>query len=295
MIERWRELEVSATALPVFQWQGCTAAAGGGNGSSLGELAVVLLHGFAGDHREWSGLAPLLEKSARILAVDLPGHGRATGKEHLLRCTMERACEAFEQSLADVGVGRAVLVGYSLGGRLALYAALERGDRIGALVLESASPGLRDYGERRRRRVRDQRLAVSIEREGIEAFARRWSREPVIAAYERLLGEEERMRRLRMRLDCSPAGLAASLRGMGAGRQPWLGERLSELRMPVFLITGSLDEKFCGIARTMAGAIRGSTWEAVEGAAHNVHATHPAEVARIVERALEQARSNLHA
>ncbi len=369
----WERICTSPAALPLFEWRGAEAvgepastssalAAGRGRtgemekqaGASPNRPAVVLIHGFSGSHREWDDVAPRIGGRARLLAVDLPGHGEAVSAEYLRRCSMERASEAFEAACQKAGVESCLLVGYSLGGRFALYVSLARPHLVGGLILEGAGPGIADYGERRRRREFDQKLAVLIERKGTEAFARHWQAVPIIAEYERLLPDAARRARHEMRLTCSPAGLAASLRGMGAGRQPWLGERLHELAVPVCLVTGARDPKYTRIAQEMTARIlsggngspvtacreersgsplvelgagtqsavgaagKGSedpggrvcsddTAEAaraaagnldpagvrhivVEGAGHNVHASHPEDFAGIVGRMLSVVR-----
>ena len=73
------------------------------------------------------------------------------------------------------------LVGYSMGGRLALHVALALAGRVRRLVLIGASPGIADAGARAERAAADERLAGEVEAMTIEAFAERWAQTAVLA------------------------------------------------------------------------------------------------------------------
>jgi 2-succinyl-6-hydroxy-2,4-cyclohexadiene-1-carboxylate synthase len=243
--------------------------------------AVLLLHGFTGDRSTWSPVAERLAMRRRVIVPDLPGHG-ATRLETVpdLAGTMRMLAEL----LAVLGVRAAAVVGYSMGGRLALAFALAAPARVDALVLESASPGLATEDERRRRRAADEALAASIERDGIAAFAARWEAEPLFATQPGPV--RARLREQRCRNDA--AGLAASLRRMGTGAQPWLGDRLPELRRPVLLVTGERDDKFGRIARAMESALPDAQHVVVADAGHAVHLERPDVFGAAVETFLDQ-------
>src|SRR5262249_60229882 len=83
-------------------------------------------------------------------------------------------------AIGELG-GRAVYVGYSMGGRLCLRLALDRPELVRGLVLLSASPGIADDAERAARREADEKLARQIEREGVDAFLARWLRQPLFS------------------------------------------------------------------------------------------------------------------
>ena len=203
--------------------------------------------------------------------VDLPGHGtrgEVTGRS----VTLSHALAAVDEVTADLD--RFDLIGYSMGGRIALHVALAHGDRVRRLVLESASPGLERKVQRAERIALDEELAKRIERGGVAAFVDTWSSRPLFASQQALPVEvQERLRRLR--LENQADGLAASLRGLGTGVLPSLWDRLGELRCPVLLVVGALDTKFVHVARDMAPRISDVRSSAIEGVGHTVHLEAP--------------------
>lgn len=245
---------------------------------------LLLLHGFTGSVGTWRPFAA--EWAAfRTVAVDLVGHGESDAPAGEARYAMER-CAADVTALLDaLGIERAAVLGYSLGGRVALHLALAAPERIAALVLESASPGSGDPAEREARVAADRALADEIERDGIEAFVDRWERLPLWSTQAALPADARAALRAQ-RLANDARGLANSLRGMGAGAQESLWPRLGELRMPALLVAGELDAKYRDIARAMRRRIAGARVEIVEGAGHAVHLEEPASFASLVKEFL---------
>ena len=140
---------------------------------------LVLLHGFTGSTESWAPVRAALAGRFTTIAVDLPGHGRSTSPADPARYALARFAGDLARVLDALGIERTVLLGYSLGGRAALRFALERPERLVALVLESASPGIAKPAERAARLVADGVLADEIERDGITAFVDRWERLPL--------------------------------------------------------------------------------------------------------------------
>jgi 2-succinyl-6-hydroxy-2,4-cyclohexadiene-1-carboxylate synthase len=172
--------------------------------------------------------------------------------------------------LDHVGMEQVALLGYSMGGRLALHLALAAPERFWAFVFESASPGIRNEEERASRRTADGLLADSIGTDGIEAFVDRWQAQALFASQLKLPAEVQARQR-EHRLAQSPLGLANSLRGMGAGRQDYLLPRLHELKAPTLLMAGALDERYAALAGVMSSEIPGSSVCIVPDAGHAVH------------------------
>jgi len=236
---------------------------------------LVLLHGFTGSAAGWGQLMDILaDYGLRIIAIDLPGHGQSDAPDDTKRYSIEYCQKDILAALQTLGVhkGQAIILGYSMGGRIALYTALSGYFR--ALILESASPGLEDPAEREERRTSDEALAASIEREGVPAFIERWERLPLFAS-QRTLPFECREALHRQRLQNNAIGLAQSLRGVGTGVQPSLYAQLSTLHIPVLLIAGELDTKFTTIAKHMAQALPQSQLHIIPAAGHTVQLEQP--------------------
>ena len=81
------------------------------------------------------------------------------------------------------------LLGYSLGGRVALQLALDHPGRIRRLVLVSSGPGIADPAERERRRQRDERLAQILDEDGISPFTAWWESSPALKPARPLPGK----------------------------------------------------------------------------------------------------------
>ncbi|GAB4516764.1 MAG: 2-succinyl-6-hydroxy-2,4-cyclohexadiene-1-carboxy late synthase [Anaerolineae bacterium] len=250
---------------------------------------LVLLHGFTGRGANWQPVMPTLAQAHTVITVDLLGHGETSAPDDPQRYRMPEAAHDLAVLFKALSATPVHLLGYSMGGRLALYTALHYPELIASLILESASPGLRTEGEREARRESDHALAAFIEREGVPAFVDRWEALPLFATQRAL--PEARQKALRaQRLQNRAHGLANSLRGMGTGEQPPLWDALSQLTMPVTLITGEQDTKFVQIAREMQSHLREAEHVIIPEAGHTTHLEQPALFVKAVEDALQTQR-----
>ena len=89
---------------------------------------MLFLHGFMGHAGDWREVSDDLDGRLRRVAVDLPGHGASLAVPPD-RYTIGGAARSVLDVLDGAGMDRATLVGYSMGGRLALYLALRHPDR----------------------------------------------------------------------------------------------------------------------------------------------------------------------
>jgi 2-succinyl-6-hydroxy-2,4-cyclohexadiene-1-carboxylate synthase len=233
----------------------------------------VLLHGFAGSASEWEGrlIDGLAAAGLAPVLVDLPGHGAAAGATEPEAFTLDAALARIEAA----GRWPADLIGYSMGGRLALHFAAAYPNLVRRLVLESASPGLETEVERAERRAADERLAAQIEEAGIEWFVENWESQSLFETRRRL-DVAVRSRHRQLRLGNDPRSLAAALRGLGTGALPSLWEHLQRVALPTLLIVGELDERFEAVAERMAGLMPRARVARVPGAGHTVHLEAPA-------------------
>ncbi|RTQ93372.1 2-succinyl-6-hydroxy-2,4-cyclohexadiene-1-carboxylate synthase [Lysinibacillus telephonicus] len=250
------------------------------------EQTIVMLHGFTGTVGTWEQVASYLP-NIRIIAIDLIGHGQTEAPEDVSSYTMQAQIKLLEQTFIQLDLEQFVLLGYSMGGRVALFYTVAYPKRVKQLILESASPGLKTEEERAARRMSDEALANKIEHQGIKDFVEMWENIALFATQKTLPAPIQQAVR-EERLAQTEIGLANSLRGMGTGAQDELWSQLNNINLPVTLITGSLDEKFYFIAQKMIEELPNGEHLLVENTGHAIHVENPKQFATIVEDALKR-------
>lgn len=243
---------------------------------------LVLLHGFTGDSSTWISFRHDWGKHSKLIIPDLIGHGNTDLPVGIHRYQIESAARDLKGILDQLDVKQIDLLGYSMGGRLALTFAVLFPDRVRKLILESASPGLLTEEERELRRMKDAELAQFIKEQGIKPFVDYWEAISLFSTMKRLPSEvKEKIRT--QRISNLPDGLAYSLIGMGTGSQPsWWGPPLMELTCEVLLLTGKEDQKFCRIAEEMLKQLNNGAWTVFENSGHAIHVEEPEKFGTIV-------------
>lgn len=183
------------------------------------------------------------------------------------------------RELADATDG-GLLVGYSMGARIALHALLAVPSCASSAVLISGTTGIDDAAAREVRRRSDDALASRIEQIGTAAFIDEWLAQPMFAGSPR--SDADRA----LRCTNSAAALARSLRRLGQGAQEPLVDRLGSVQIPVTAVAGSDDARYVVEAGRIASGVRRGRAIIVEGSGHAVHAERPSAVAEIVVAAL---------
>lgn len=239
---------------------------------------AFLLHGFTGGPSSWDavrGAAPPLD----WVAPWLTGHGQPPAALEV------DGFEAEVDRLATLAPERSLLVGYSLGARLALGLLLRHPQRFRRAVLISGSAGLERDDERRVRREHDAAWCRLLADAGVSGFVERWQAEPLFASQSRLSADLRAGERAR-RLLHEAQGLAHSLAVTGLGEMPNYWPRLAEIRVPVELLAGSLDPRFCSLAAAVVGKLAAGRFRRIAGAGHNLLLERPDEVASAIARGL---------
>ena len=242
--------------------------------------AVLLLHGFTGSADTWTPHLDALQ-TFTTLRIDFLGHGASDAPRQPQRYGMEACIDDVLGVVDRLGVQRFAVAGYSMGGRVAMRIALRAPERVWALVLESTSPGIAEAAERQARVRQDTMLAARIRREGVAAFVDHWESIPLFSSQSRL-PEKTRQALRTQRLKNTAEGLANSLEGLGAGTQEPVLQSLRDLHLPVLLLAGELDAKYCGLADEMAAVLPCNRLLVVPGAGHAVHLEQPLAFAEAV-------------
>ncbi len=232
-----------------------------------GKPVIIFLHGFLGSLADWDLAVEHFQVDYQCLCVDLPGHGQtrlADPKHYSIPHTAQLLIELLDQ----LQIKKANLLGYSMGGRVALYLAVHYPSHFEKIILESASPGLEDVIERKKRQEQDEQLAQILEKKNLEQFLREWYHRPL---FSNLLNQPGFEKMFQRRLKNDPIELAKSLRYMGVGNQESLWPQLPEIQLPVLLLAGEMDQKFCDIARRMQKMNSGFTVAIFEDCGHTIH------------------------
>ena len=246
---------------------------------------VIVLHGFTGSAE---AMAPLVERldGWRRIAVDLVGHGRSPSPADLVPYSVEAMVDAVARLAASVPGGPCHVIGYSMGGRVALALAAAHPRTCRSLTLISATAGLADGSERAERQRADAALADRLSSLGIARFIEDWLAQPMWDTLRAKLSRAEWESSIRQRLGCDPVGLANSLRAGGTGSMVPLWEHLADLDVPTLIVCGELDAKFVEIGRQMHDLLPASELAILAGAGHAAHLEDPDRCAAAIRRHL---------
>ena len=275
---------------------------------------LVLLHGFAQSAQAWAEVAPVLasaEGVGAVYALDFVGHGESARPHEARSCetrpyAMETVCESVRDFCAWVARregARPALLGYSMGGRIALECLVRfgyappsqapqespggfRGDSssvelpVSALILESAGLGPADEEAREAFRVRNEAWAQQLREQGVSAFMDYWESLPLFASQRNLaLDTRGKLRAARESNDAE--ALVRTFEGTGQHHQHARGETLTALAaaaeagLSVRYLFGELDAKYAAVAKLIAAADSTVTIAEIPSAGHNTHLENP--------------------
>ena len=272
-----------------------------GNDRGNGQPTLVFLHGLLGSGRDWQSVVDHLAPRHRCLTVDLPGHGQS---HQLVVDDFEQTAASLQATLHHRGVTDYVLVGYSLGARVAMYHAccyLRSSDcasnsaidfaipssvssmrpaasspRLVGMVLEGGHFGLPE-GERAARFAHDTRWAQRFTQEPLTTVLSDWYQQPVFSS----LTAEQRQQLVQKRSANQGAAVAHMLLATSLAKQPFLLSSLTERYPSVHYLCGEKDTKFTDLATRS-----GLTVSVIAEAGHNVHVEQPQAFAKAVEHYL---------
>jgi 2-succinyl-6-hydroxy-2,4-cyclohexadiene-1-carboxylate synthase len=240
-----------------------------------GGPSLVCLHGFLGTGADWQPFAKeilRLRPDVQILLPDLPGHGESVS------IPTENLVERLVATLDSAAIPRAALAGYSLGGRLALSAALSQPNRFTAFIGISTTAGIESPEERKSRREADSKLAARLREDSFESFLRDWWNLPIFDSPKKKNSADF----LASRSTQNPAALAEVLEKWSPGVLPSLWKELPAYPGDAFLLAGDADAKYLLLARRMAESFRSAKTQILPGCGHRLLDEALLELARAV-------------
>ncbi|WP_316677371.1 2-succinyl-6-hydroxy-2,4-cyclohexadiene-1-carboxylate synthase [uncultured Tolumonas sp.] len=249
----------------------------------MSKPTLVLLHGFLGSANDWSTLIGQLP-DCDCIAFDLPGHGHAH-EQRLSR--MADFPLWLNQQLQQRNISNYHLLGYSLGGRLALQFAATQPAGLQSLLLENAHPGLSSVEERKARATADASWARRFYREPLTEVLAAWYQQPVFAD----LSPIERTSLIAERSQNNAAQLAHMLCCCSLAKQADLQTWLQDTSLPVLYLCGEQDLKFQAIAAQLATHCTSVTQKILAGG-HNLHRANPEFMAAAIRQWLTNVYPN---
>ncbi|WP_409306423.1 2-succinyl-6-hydroxy-2,4-cyclohexadiene-1-carboxylate synthase [Pectobacterium sp. B1J-3] len=228
---------------------------------------LICLHGLLGSAEDWQPILPYCDQLP-LLLIDLPGHGAS---QDVNAVGFAQVSQQLTLTLAQQGIDRYWLLGYSLGGRIAMYhACFGQHHGMQGLLVEGGNPGLEDVRQREARLLHDARWAQRFRHEVIEAVLNDWYQQTVFAD----LDASQRQKLIARRCHNQGAAVAAMLEATSLGHQPCLVDKLRQLTIPFGYLCGERDAKFQALAMQYALPLL-----RVTQAGHNAHQANPAEYA----------------
>lgn len=237
---------------------------------------LLLLHGFMGDCHEFDQILPYFWDNFYCVVIDLPGHGQTEVMGEDSNYGMEKTAIALINFLDYLQLSNIGLIGYSMGGRLALYLALHFPEKFSHLILESASPGLKSAISRRKRIEHDAQWIEKLKYENFSNFLSEWYQQSLFNSLRNSPNFPDLFAR---RLSNSPEKLAKSLQYLGTGQQMSLWEKLSQGSVPLLLLVGGQDHKFVAINQKVVVDYPQTQLEIFSHCGHNLHLEDSADFA----------------
>ena len=235
--------------------------------------SIVFLHGFLGAGSDWGEIAAPLAEDYFCVCPDLPGHGANITRDFDAQLSIPQLALELRALCAALSLSAPIVVGYSLGGRVALAAAVRHPEIMQALMLESTSAGLDTEAERQARAATDDARAAVLLADGIAAFMRTWYAAPL---FESLQMRPQLLAKLQAARMCNDARwMSKVVSELSPGRAASVWAELPSVRLRTVLLAGALDVRYTESAQRMCAAMPNAVCTVVADAGHNVHLEQP--------------------
>jgi 2-succinyl-6-hydroxy-2,4-cyclohexadiene-1-carboxylate synthase len=237
--------------------------------------ALVFLHGFLGSSDDWDETARLLSDSYYCVMPDLPGHGLNNSRDPSTPISLRVFASELQSLLNKLRLNNINLIGYSMGGRLALTFAIQFPKLVKNLILESTNPGIKDSNLRKERAALDAKRAGEIEYFGLDKFIQNWYENPL---FESLSQHGEKFNALKRKKKHNHAAwMSKIIAELSPGVQPELWSSLHQISMPTLLLAGQRDQKYTKLSKRALAQNNLFKIEIMRNAGHNIHFEQPNE------------------
>lgn len=249
---------------------------------------VLFLHGFTGSAEEWFQIIEQLPDDFNYAALDLIGHGKSDKPVNPDYYTTDSIIDQIKFVKDKISPANPIiLIGYSMGGRAALSFAAAYPKEIKGLVLESASAGIKNETERKKRYEDDMKLVQFIHDHTMEEFIELWYDQEMFNTQRRF--SNDKIKKLhKKKYDNSKIGMMNILKGFSTGIMPPLHDKLKSIPVKAVLISGELDSKYTFINSKIVRGFHKAKHKVVKNSGHNTHLEEPKRFIEIITNYLSQ-------
>lgn len=246
---------------------------------------VLLIHGFTSSLEDWRDIYPNLDERFNYVGIDLIGHGKSDSPTDIEKYKPESLVSQIHDILDRLSINKVIILGYSMGGRVALNFAVSHPQKMKGLILESTSAGIKNEKDRTERIDSDEELASFIELNGTEKFAERWMDQDIFNTQRRF--SDVKLQKIRNRIaQNSKRGLANTLREFSTGKMPYLAAKVNLIQCPVHLISGELDTNYFRLNSELEKKFTNAKNAVIKNAGHNTHLEEPGRFGNVVNNFL---------
>lgn len=239
---------------------------------------IFALHGFLGRPQDWLPLSQNNFDPSGFCAYDLFYDLKSMPSAHTV--SLSQWAHNFNQLAAKEPSPR-ILLGYSLGGRLALHALLQQPDIWDAAVIISAHTGLESQQGRNERLISDCEWAARFEVEPWEPLIQSWNARSIFD-HSVSVGRCEK--------DYSRFALACALREWSLGKQEYLIPQINKVDVPILWMVGDLDQNYVERSKKVILKHPSSKMVEISGAGHRIPWQQPQAFAAEVTQFLTNIR-----
>lgn len=243
-------------------------------------IPLVLLHGFAGSASVWEILFDKLENLCPIIAIDLIGHGKTSAPDNPIFYSEESQISQLNKIFEELEIEKFILLGYSMGGRLALSYSLNNTNKIIGLILESSTAGIQNDDLRKERYENDLLISEKIRTENLIHFFKNWYSASLFNSLKNIPSKLDEL--ILRKSKNNRTGLANSLIGFSTGKMKNYWSEIQKFQKPVLLICGNLDQKYYDINLKLNSLFPNSNLAVIKDSGHITHLEKPDEFVNLV-------------